>query len=384
MTILPFTDSASNPNDGSMLLSQEDVERLLRDDSPDSCRHVLTKVANQYNQKTLTPSEQEIAEHIFRLLMRDLSTRVRETLAEHMKDNADAPRDIVLHLAHDVEPVATPVLEKSKVLSDADLVTIVEGSSDKGKLTAISRREHVSSRVSSALIETHYAEVLTTLLHNHRAEISTQDLGKIATDFADDGSVIQALAEHPNLPMVVVERIISKASDAVASSLKEKYNLSDQAVGAGALKVREEYILRLLQSNPPQHELEALVTQMSAEGTLSPSLLMTTLCRGQLAFFTAALAAIANVPFMNAERLLLDRGEHGFVGIYRKSELPESMMEAIRLVLHAVQDLEGGDVIPGTAPYGNRLVERILRMAGTQDIEYLPYFIALVRRNVGR
>jgi uncharacterized protein (DUF2336 family) len=382
MTIPPSTSAAADNE--SMKLSSDDVERLLRDDSPDSRSYILEKVATQYNQKRLTTSEQEIAEHIFRLLMRDLSTRVRETLAEHMKDNEDAPRDVVLHLANDIAPVAAPVLAASKVLSDADLVTIVEGSNEVNKLLAISARERVSPRVSSALVEANYTQVLTTLLANHGAEISTQDLGKIATDYADDGSVMQALAEHPNLPVVVVERIISKASEAVSAQLKEKYNLSDSAVGAGAAKVREEYMLRLFDGQLPPGEVEALVRQMIDQGSMSPSILMTALCRGQLAFFTAAMAAIANVPLANAERLLIDRGEHGFTGIYNKSELPESMMEAIRLVLHAVQDLEGGDAPPGSTLYANRLVERVVHSAGDHDIDYLPYFIALIRQNAQR
>lgn len=365
-----------------MPLSQEDVERLLRDDSPDSRSHVLKKVASQYNHQQLTTSEAGIAEHIFRLLMRDLSVRVRETLAIELKDNETAPRDVVLHLASDVETVATPVLKSSRVLSDSDLVKIVEASHDMGKLVAISQREEVSPRVSGALVDTRYAQVVTSLLGNEGAHIATPDLTKIATEFADQGSVMEALAQHPNLPVVVVERIISKASAAVADQLKEKYNLSDKEIGASTTKVREEYVLRLLDGELQHHEIEPLVMQMAAEGSLTPSILMTALCRGQLAFFTAAMAAIAKLPLANTEQLLADRGAHGFVGIYQKSELPESMMEAIRLVLHAVQDLEGDAAAPGTALYANRLVERILNAADDRDVDYLPYFIALVRQNI--
>lgn len=378
MTTPPSTDD--NSDFGSLALSQEDVDRLLKDDSPESRSFVLSKVAAQYNHKNLTPSEEAVAEHIFRLLMRDLSLRVRETLASELKDNPEAPRDVILHLASDVEPVSAPVLKDSKVLSDADLLKVVEASDEIGKLVAISQREAVSPRVSSALVETHYAPVLTSLLSNTGAKIATPDLTKIATEFADNGSVIEALAQHPDLPVVVVERIITRASSAVAAELKEKYNLSDQHVGLSAAKVREEYVLRLLEGELQRHAIEPLVMQMAEEGSLTPSILMTALCRGQLAFFIAGMAAIAKLPISNAEQLLSDRGEYGFVGIYEKSGLPESMMEAIRLVLYAVQDLEEEHIAHGTPLYANRLVERVFMAADGQDIDYLPYFIALIRQ----
>jgi hypothetical protein len=83
-------------------------------------------------------------------------------------------------------------------------------------------------------------------------------------------------------------------------------------------------------------------------------------------------------------RLIADRGSHGFLGIYEKSGLPPSMFDAIRLLLRAVQELEHDSAIPGSMLYANRLVERVVNSAGDQHIEYLPYFIALIRQNAHR
>ncbi len=362
-------------------LSREDVERLLKDDSPDSRGSVLEKVADHYNGTELNQREQEIAEHIFRLLMKDMSSRVRATLAERVKDNAGVPRDIVLHLANDVESVAGPVLRDSKVLSDADLVTIVEGSHDIGKLIAVSKRENVSERVSGALVETNYAQVLTSLLGNEKAKISASDLTKIASDFASNDEVAEALAKKPNLPAVVVERLITRASVAVAAELKEKYKISDADIKEDSNKVRDELMLRLLEGELSESEMEQLVTQMAENGSLTPSIMMTALCRGQLLFFIMSMASMAKVPLENAVRLVADKGVHGFNGIYMKSGLPDTMMEAMRIIVRAVQELEGDTAIPGSIMYANRLAEGVVRLVGNQNIEYIPYFIALIRQN---
>jgi uncharacterized protein (DUF2336 family) len=159
-----------NPNSTSppsfsgtdVILTPMDVQRLLNDDSSDSRASVLEKIALNYNGDQFKGRERDIAEQVFRLLMKDVALRVRETLAERIKDNINVPRDIMLHLANDVESVANPVLIHSKVLSDADLVSIVEKSHDMGKLLAITKRDAVSPRVSEALVETRYAQVMAS------------------------------------------------------------------------------------------------------------------------------------------------------------------------------------------------------------------------------
>ena len=125
-----------------------------------------------------------------------------------------------------------------------------------------------------------------------------------------------------------------------------------------------------------------LVAQMAQDGSLTPSIIMTALCRGRITFFTMALASMARVPLVNAIRLVNDRGEHGFNGIYMKSGLPESMMPAMRMIVRGVQDLQTDESIVGSSLYATRLVERVLFHVGTKNIEYIPYFIALIRQNL--
>jgi uncharacterized protein (DUF2336 family) len=368
------------------ILTPMDVERLLHDDSSESRTEILEKISQNYNNEQFKGREREIAEQIFRLLMKDVALRVRETLAERIKDNGAVPRDIVLHLAHDVESVAAPVLVNSRVLSDADLVSIVEQSQgqDMGKLIAITQRETVSPRVAEALVDTRYAPVMTSLLSNEGATISDRSLEKIAEDFRGQEEVIDVLSTKPRLPITVVERIITQVSSAVSAQLKEKYKLSDQEVSRDSSQVREDFMLRLLGHDLSQEEVEDLVRQMASEDRLTPSIVMTALCRGQLLFFVVAMAHFAGISVANAMRLVADRGEHGFNGLYQKSGLPDSMMDAIRLLLRAVQDMQNDPSIPGSMLYANRLAEQVILAAGSCQIDYLPYFIALIRQNQHR
>lgn len=380
MTAQPSTSAAIAV--APMILTPADVDRLLSDSSYESRVAVLEKVSAHYNEQNFHGREREIAEQIFRLLMKDVTVRVRETLAARLKDNPNAPRDIVLQLAHDVESVALPILEASYVLSDADLVSIIEASHDIGKLMAISKRETVSSRVSEALVDTQYPQVVTSLLTNQGATISERSYEKISTDFKDEPNITDAMVKRYPLPRSVVERLVAQVSETVARELKDKYSLSDADLKKTDAGARDDVMQQLLEGGLDKPAIERLVDRLLREEKLNPSVVMTALCRGQLVFFTVAMARFAGIPVANAEALIADRGELGFKGIYQKSGLPETMYDAIRLLLQAVRDLDGGEALPGSMHYANRLVSRVLALAGDQPVEYLPYFIALIRQNL--
>lgn len=377
------SDSAAS---AGTVLSPQDVAQLLSDDSPASRTHLLEKITTGYNDSLFKGRERDIAEQIFRLLMKDVVVKVRELLAERLKHNDQAPRDIILHLARDVETVASPVLTHSVVLSDADLVSIVEQSQgeDIGKLVAITKRGRLSPRVSEALVETKYSPVMTSLLANQEASIDERALGKIVDSFASDHDVIEALVNKPGLPITLVERMITQVSTAVAQRLRKDYGLEEREINRGSTLAREDFMVRLLGHELTQKEVEELVHQMAAEDRLTPSIVMTALCRGQLLFFAVSLAHFAGIPVVNAVKLVADRGDHGFNGLYQKSGLPESMMDAVRLLLRSVQDMEEDPSIPGSMLYANRLAEKVILAAGHHQIDYLPYFIALIRQNQHR
>ncbi len=213
----------------AMALSQEDVDLLITEGSADARVNVLEKISSHYTNKTFHEREFMFAEQIFRLLMKDTEIKVRQALAQRVKNNPDIPRDIVLHLAKDVEQVAMPVLEMSQVLSDADLIQIIDNSRGIGKLIAIAKRDRVSDRVSHALVETHYPQVVKSLLDNSEAHISDQDYAKILEDFSHEEVITHTLAGREQLPFHIVEKLIHHVSENLAAQLEEKYKIDFDA-----------------------------------------------------------------------------------------------------------------------------------------------------------
>ena len=111
---------------GSNALSSADVQRLLANPSVAARAETAEKLARGFDRSALTPEEQQIAVEILRLMARDAEVQVRRALAEHLRTNPDVPHDVARQLAGDVDQVAMPMLQFSPVLTDADLIAILQ------------------------------------------------------------------------------------------------------------------------------------------------------------------------------------------------------------------------------------------------------------------
>ena len=122
------------------------------------------------------------------LLAEDQITKVRKILSEALKDIANAPPDVIKTLALDTEiEVSGPVLEFSPVLTDDDLIQIIEAGPAKGGLNAISKRTQVSEGISDAIVHTDNIEAIADLLSNDSAQIREATLDDLIENAPDVG-----------------------------------------------------------------------------------------------------------------------------------------------------------------------------------------------------
>lgn len=366
----------------ALALSPEDIKRLLQDSSSQTRVDITEKIAGAYGTEALHESELKVAEQIFRLLLRDTEVRVRAALSEHIKESQFIPRDIVMVLARDVEAVSLPVLQYSEVLTEDDLLDLVNTSREVSRYVAISKRREVSQLVSSALLRTNQSEVTESLVANSGADISEEDITSIIEQHRDDSAMMETLGNRPRLPIVAVEKLVTVVSKTLAEKLKDKHKVPTEAIVAEVNNAREAETLQLVKNVEDDEELDKLVSQMHSSDRLSPSMILTALCQGNFAFFEASLARLSNIPISNARTLLNDKGDLGFRGLYNKSGLPEAMLPAVRLLFRVVHELADAGERPGKARYANRIVERILHYSEAEPMENLSYIIALVRRSV--
>lgn len=355
-------------------LTQQDVEHLLHDPSGATRVETAGKVASVFAEGQLTPAERAIGEEIFRIMVQDAEVRVRKALSQHLRKCADLPHDVALSLARDVDAVAIPILESSHVLTEEDLVELVTAHGTGGQ-RAIARRDDVTAKLAEALVESGTEEVVATLAANKRADLTEPVLDKAIARHGDATMVQEALVHRSRLPVVIAEKLVARVSDHLRDYLVTHHELPAAMAADLVHASRERATMSLLPPGMDEGvDLERLVEQLHVNRRLTPTLVLRSLCLGDISFFEAALARLARVPLNNVRKLVHDGGLLGFRAVYERAKLPEDLYAVFRIAfaMALATEAERGD--EERPKFVRRVLERILTSGetlGDADVEYL-------------
>jgi uncharacterized protein (DUF2336 family) len=354
-------------------LTKDDVAKLLTDPSPAHRAELAAKVAGQFDATGLSASERQLAEDIIRLMAKDAIVLVRQSLAENLKSSPNLPRDVALTMARDVEAVALPVLMVSHVLTDQDLVEVIQSGSAT-KQTAIASRPEVPATVADELIRRGNEETVAVLVGNQGAAINEAGLNQVVDRFGTSTKVQGPLVQRAQLPLTIAERLVTLVSENLQQYLVTHHELSPTLAADLILQSRERATATLFGSENDEVAVDRLVTQLLRGGRMTPSLLVRSLCMGDIAFFETALAQMARVPVANARLLIYDAGRLGLKSLYERAGLPAKLMPAIRIALDVARETPFDGEDHDLERHRRRMIERILTQyedLASDDIDYL-------------
>jgi uncharacterized protein (DUF2336 family) len=105
-----------------------------------------------------------------RHLARDPAPQVRQSIADTLADQPDAPHDLVLALARDADPaVSEPLIRLSHVLTEADLLGLVEAPPGAEARCAVARRLNLAATLVEALVASGDDDAIAALRRNPTA-----------------------------------------------------------------------------------------------------------------------------------------------------------------------------------------------------------------------
>ncbi|WP_343564992.1 DUF2336 domain-containing protein [Kiloniella sp. b19] len=342
-----------------MSLSASDVAKLLSDPSADNRVETTKKIATHFDEHRFSEAEREIAEDIFRALVKDAEVRVREAIAVNLQNSTDLPRDVAVALAKDVDSVSLPVLKSSEVLTDEDLISILNGQSES-KASAIAQRPQVSDAVSSAVIDTGHEMAVAHLVSNEGADLNEQHFERVSSEFEASELVNASMTSRPSLPPAVASKLMTSLSERLENYFKEKMALSSTEASSLVLQVRERATVTLLEEGSSDNQLAELVRELYNKGELTASLLLRAICNGDFRFFEFALARLAGIPLMNAHKLIYDKGGLGIQALIQKCGLPNLYYPAIFAAVELLNDMDYDGESNDRARFNARLIERVI------------------------
>lgn len=149
-------------------------------------------------ESQLTPQERHMAGDVLVEMLRSSDSELREGVAKRLVMLNEAPRTILMILAKDEINVAKHVLEKTKSLTDSDIIQIcrkVSGAHRK----VVALRRGISDAVTDVIVEFLEEDVVETLLKNKTASFSETALQRILTMSRNHPPYVKLLLEREEL-----------------------------------------------------------------------------------------------------------------------------------------------------------------------------------------
>ena len=309
-----------------MTEEKADMAGLLKraaDKSKEGRKSLVDEVSDLYFEsgQVFSERETELVASILNQLVSDVDVSVRRALAERLADRPDAPRELVLRLANDEIEVAHPVLVRSLVLQDRELLEIIRHQTSRHQL-AITMREALGAEVSDALVATGDSTVIQALLENSSAQISEEAI-TVLVDQARFMERFQAplLARH-ELTANLAKRLYWWVATSYREKILDRYKIDsvelDDIIDATVKELITDY--RIAKSRK-EAETSELIDQLAMSKLITPDFLIRVLRAREVPLFEALFGKLTNLPVAAVRRIVYEPPGFGLAIACRSLDL---------------------------------------------------------------
>lgn len=262
------------------------------------------------NDGKLTDRERALMSEILRQLIHEVELSVRQDVAKRLSERDDAPRKLVLALANDDIEVAHPLLLNNTVLHDVDLIEIIKHCTQAHQL-AVSMRKKISEDVSDALVETGDTSVITRLLENEGAAISSASMEYIVAESKRVDTFPNLLINRKDLPPDMARKMYWWVSVAVRQHIVENFSINPATIDDSIGDAVKDKIDDVGGDVEKVSEAERVAEEMAAHNKLTEKFLLNTLRDSEISLFEASLAQTLDIRVKLMRRLIYEPGGEG-------------------------------------------------------------------------
>ncbi len=338
-------------------------------------------LARAYLYAEMEVAARRDAEIALMSLLDDPSPLVRRALADNFAGAAEAPHSLISALANDQSDIAAPVLSRSPVLSEAELIDCA-AIGDAFSQSAIALRARVSVSVAAALAEVGAREAAISLAVNPGAELAEFSMRRMIERFGDDGEMREALLARPWLPATIRSQLVAAATASLTAFVVDCAWLTPERAQRLSRESRDKANVIIVAQTVEQDGragLRELARHLRNSGQLTPSLVLRALLSGRRDLFESALAELSGLSENRVAGQLRDFRGAGFAALFTKAGLPAKFLPAFRAALEAQRESRL-DTNSSDAELSLVMVERVLTACEELNDGELDRLMALLRR----
>ena len=358
-------------------LNKEDI--LTLSTNPNAVNKSVTaqKVSALYKSGQISNQALNLAEDIFRILVKDIEIKVREALSESLKTCKNLPSDIVKELINDVDSVSMPFIKYYADLSQEDIISIID-SQNLNKQKAVAMRTGLSENISHYIAENCSEDVVGVLVSNETAHIKDQTYDVIVDRFPQSETIKKNMVYRSELPVSIIEKIVHSLSDELLRHLVLTHNLPNDIACDIVEQVKEKTTLKISEEYSSDKKIEELIHELYTSNRLTASLVVRAICMGDLKFFEYALVYLSNTPILEVRKILFSNSMDFMIrNLLRKAYIPKSMFPAVFSALKVIKDIRFDYKKNDSKSFAHKVIERILSYGSAgedlseDDVNYL-------------
>ena len=299
------------------------LETAVRESSPERRNRILRCVTDLFasDADRLNPSQINVFDDVLLRLTEHTESHALCQLATTLADLISAPQQTVRRLAkHKDATVAAPILQKSKSLSDIDLLELARKGSQQHVL-AIAGRSELSEAVTDIVLEHAGKEISRALARNAGARFSDQGFAKFVAAAERDEVLAEALGMRQDLPPATLNDLLAKTTEAVRTRLlkfapppiRQKIQAAADAIAAQTGATASEPI--------DYAGALSMVDGLNRTGKLNDSTVNRFAIQHDYAKLGAALAVLSGAEIETIGLIMFDKDPMGLIIASRASRL---------------------------------------------------------------
>ena len=358
-------------------LSPKDIVTLSQETNAVNKSVTAQKVGALYKSEQLSNQALDLAEDIFRILIKDIEVKVREALAESLKNCKNLPSDIVRDLINDVDSVSMPFIKYYADLSQEDIISIID-SQNLNKQKAVAMRANLTENITHYIAQNCPEDVVGVLVSNETANIKENTYDVIIDRFPESQTIQKNMVYRSELPVSIIEKIVHSLSDELLRHLVLTHNLPNDIACNIVEQVKEKTTLKISEEYSSDKKIEELIHELYTSNRLTSSLVVRAICMGDLKFFEYALVYLSNTPIMEVRKILFNNTMDFMVrNLLRKAYIPKSMFPAVFSALKVIKDIRFDYKKNDSKTFAHKVIERILSYGSAgedlseEDVNYL-------------
>ncbi len=312
---------------------------LSKDSSKRGRRQLFNNISDLFltDDERLSEREHALITSILSKLLTEIETTLRQNLAEELAELDHAPHDLINLLANDEIEVARPILFKSHILAEPDLIEIIQNRS-KEHLLVIAERDDISTTVSDLLINYGDEDVVSHLIENGDAEISRESMEYLVEESKRIDRFQEPLIARHDIPKDLAHKMFWWVSAALRRSILENFeidelDLNEKLVAAA----KSEYKYDVAENSS---HADKLIAELAEKKELSERFLVQTLRAKQIRLFITGLAFKAELDYRKISRFIYDPNAEALAVVLKALDFDRNSFSAVFLLTRNISDTD--------------------------------------------